>query len=53
MRYLCCIDLTSKLCRDVFYAYGEIEQIQMLGPSFCAFVSYTLREGAEKAAEEL
>lgn len=45
--------ITEQDMRDVFYAYGEIEQIQMLGPSFCAFVSYTLREGAEKAAEEL
>ncbi|KAF8051185.1 hypothetical protein N665_1786s0012 [Sinapis alba] len=39
--------------RDQFYAYGEIESIRILAEKACAFVTYTTREGAEKAAEEL
>ncbi|CAH8282282.1 unnamed protein product [Eruca vesicaria subsp. sativa] len=39
--------------RDQFYAYGEIESIRILAEKACAFVTYTAREGAEKAAEEL
>ncbi|KAL8092284.1 zinc finger CCCH domain-containing protein 40-like [Apium graveolens] len=39
--------------RDNFYAHGEIETIKMVLSRACAFVTYTTREGAEKAAEEL
>ncbi|XP_054817315.1 zinc finger CCCH domain-containing protein 4-like [Prosopis cineraria] len=39
--------------RDHFYAHGEIESIKMVLQRACAFVTYTTREGAEKAAEEL
>ncbi|XP_010521918.1 PREDICTED: zinc finger CCCH domain-containing protein 4-like isoform X2 [Tarenaya hassleriana] len=39
--------------RDQFYAYGEIESIRILPEKACAFVTYTTREGAEKATEEL
>ncbi|KAH7688054.1 pre-mRNA-splicing factor RBM22/SLT11 protein [Dioscorea alata] len=39
--------------RDQFYAYGEIESIRMVLQRACAFVAYTTREDAEKAAEEL
>ncbi|KAG7637882.1 putative transcription factor C3H family [Arabidopsis thaliana] len=39
--------------RDQFYAHGEIESIRILAEKACAFVTYTTREGAEKAAEEL
>lgn len=39
--------------RDHFYAHGEIESIKMVVQRGCAFVTYTTREGAEKAAEEL
>lgn len=39
--------------RDHFYAHGEIESIKMVPQRAIAFVSYTTREGAEKAAEEL
>lgn len=39
--------------RDNFYAHGEIESIKMVLDKACAFVTYTTREGAEKAAEEL
>ncbi|XP_064946783.1 zinc finger CCCH domain-containing protein 40-like [Musa acuminata AAA Group] len=39
--------------RDNFYAHGEIESIRMVLQRACAFVTYTTREAAEKAAEEL
>ena len=39
--------------RDNFYAHGEIESVRMVLQRACAFVTYTTREGAEKAAEEL
>ena len=39
--------------RDNFYAHGEIESVRMVLQRACAFVTYTAREGAEKAAEEL
>ncbi|XP_054797206.1 zinc finger CCCH domain-containing protein 25-like isoform X2 [Prosopis cineraria] len=39
--------------RDHFYAHGEIESIKMVLQRACAFVTYSTREGAEKAAEEL
>ncbi|OMO63239.1 hypothetical protein COLO4_32624 [Corchorus olitorius] len=39
--------------RDNFYAHGEMESIKMVFDKACAFVTYTTREGAEKAAEEL
>ncbi|CAN0880164.1 Zinc finger CCCH domain-containing protein 40 [Linum grandiflorum] len=39
--------------RDNFYAHGEIESVKMVTQRGIAFVTYTTREGAEKAAEEL
>nr|KAJ0197231.1 hypothetical protein LSAT_V11C700371940 [Lactuca sativa] len=39
--------------RDQFYTHGEIESVKMVVQRACAFVTYTTREGAEKAAEEL
>ncbi|CAM8913138.1 unnamed protein product [Rhodiola kirilowii] len=39
--------------RDNFYAHGEIESIRMVLQRACAFVTYTTREAAEKAAAEL
>ncbi|KAJ4952463.1 hypothetical protein NE237_029295 [Protea cynaroides] len=45
--------VTEQDLRDHFYAHGEIESIRMVLQRACAFVSYTTREGAEKAAEEL
>ncbi|KAI3891250.1 hypothetical protein MKW92_002461 [Papaver armeniacum] len=38
---------------DNFYSHGEIESVRMVLQRACAFVTYTTREGAEKAAEEL
>ena len=45
--------VTEQDLRDQFYAQGEIESIRMVLQRACAFVTYTTREGAEKAAEEL
>lgn len=45
--------VTEQDLRDNFYAHGEIESIKMVLQRACAFVTYTTREGAEKAAEEL
>eukprot|EP00250_Pteridium_aquilinum_P021277 c25080_g1_i1 orf=253-1719(-) len=45
--------VTEDDLKDFFYAYGEIESIRLVSQRACAFVSYTSREGAEKAAENL
>ena len=45
--------ITEQDLRDQFYAHGEIESIRMVLQRAIAFVTYTTREGAEKAAEEL
>lgn len=39
--------------KDQFYGYGEVESIRLVAQRACAFISYTTREGAEKAAENL
>ncbi|KAH8963752.1 hypothetical protein BDL97_04G029100 [Sphagnum fallax] len=39
--------------KDQFYGYGEIESIRMVPQRACAFVTYTSREGSEKAADNL
>ncbi|GAA0169270.1 RNA splicing factor [Lithospermum erythrorhizon] len=45
--------ITDQDLRDQFYAHGEIESIKLVPQRACAFVTYTTREGAERAAEEL
>ncbi|KAM7482119.1 hypothetical protein LguiB_006702 [Lonicera macranthoides] len=45
--------ITEQDLRDNFYAHGEIESVKMVLQRACAFVTYTTREGAEKAAEDL
>ncbi|XP_021767596.1 zinc finger CCCH domain-containing protein 40-like [Chenopodium quinoa] len=45
--------VTEQDLRDNFYAHGEIDSIRMVLQRACAFVTYTTREAAEKAAEEL
>ena len=37
--------------RDHFYQYGEIQAIHMVHKQNCAFITYTTRPAAEKAAE--
>ncbi|KAF8393141.1 hypothetical protein HHK36_021382 [Tetracentron sinense] len=45
--------MTEQDLRDYFYSHGEIESIRMVLHRACAFVTYTTREDAEKAAEQL
>jgi len=45
--------ITEEDIRDVFYGFGEICSIKVVPKSNCAFVTYTTREGAEKATEKL
>lgn len=45
--------ITEQDLRDNFYAHGEIESVKIVLQRACAFITYTTREGAEKAAEEL
>lgn len=45
--------ITDQDLRDQFYVHGEIESIHILAQRACAFVTFTTREAAEKAAEEL
>ncbi|KAL0454474.1 UNVERIFIED_CONTAM: Zinc finger CCCH domain-containing protein 40 [Sesamum latifolium] len=45
--------VTEQELRDNFYAHGEIESVKTVLQRACAFVTYTTRESAEKAAEEL
>uniref|UniRef100_A0A0C9RWG2 TSA: Wollemia nobilis Ref_Wollemi_Transcript_8826_1803 transcribed RNA sequence n=1 Tax=Wollemia nobilis TaxID=56998 RepID=A0A0C9RWG2_9CONI len=45
--------VTEDDLKDNFYGYGEIESIRLVLQRACAFVTYTTREGAEKAAENL
>eukprot|EP01018_Ginkgo_biloba_P018433 Gb_38162 [translate_table: standard] len=45
--------VTEDDLKDYFYAYGEIESIRLVLQRACAFITYTSREGAEKAAEQL
>lgn len=39
--------------RDAFYPHGEIKSVKKVDNRNCAFVTYTSREGAERAAKSL
>jgi pre-mRNA-splicing factor RBM22/SLT11 len=39
--------------RSIFYQYGEIESIYLMPRASCAFITYALRAGAEKASSSL
>lgn len=39
--------------RDVFYAYGELTSVRIIHDKNCAFVTYSKREDAERAANAL
>ncbi|KAJ9552363.1 hypothetical protein OSB04_016408 [Centaurea solstitialis] len=45
--------LSEQDIRDHFYAYGQLESVMMVPQRGCAFVTFTTRKGAEKAANEL
>ena len=47
------LPITEKELIDQFYAYGEIQSVQVVAMSNCAFVTYTTREAAETAVEKL
>lgn len=38
---------------DKFYSFGELQSIKVIEHRNCAFVTYTTRGAAERAAEEL
>lgn len=46
-------DISEEDIRDSFYSYGEIKAVRRVESRKCAFVTYTTREAAEKAAEAL
>ncbi|KAL7582146.1 hypothetical protein Lser_V15G46190 [Lactuca serriola] len=45
--------VTEQDLRDSFYTHGEIESVKIVSQRACAFITYTTREGAENAANEL
>lgn len=49
----CCCCCWSFLCRDKFYAFGTLASVKKVDSRSCAFVTYTTREAAEHAAENL
>ena len=44
------INCICYLFRDHFYQYGEVQAINMVHKQGCAFITYTTRQAAEKAA---
>jgi pre-mRNA-splicing factor RBM22/SLT11 len=40
------------LSRDYFYQYGEIRSVTVVPKQSCAFVQFTQRDAAERAAKE-
>jgi len=46
-------DITEEDLNDIFYHFGELKEIKVVPKSNCAFVTYTTREAAEKAADKL
>jgi len=47
------LKLTQDDIKDAMYSFGEIRAIKLAPQQSCAFVTYTTRESAEKAAEQL
>ncbi|XP_065845132.1 pre-mRNA-splicing factor RBM22-like [Oscarella lobularis] len=43
--------VTEKVLRDHFYQFGEIQGISIVPRQNCAFLTYTTRDAAERAAE--
>ena len=44
------LSLSLSLFRDHFYQFGELRNIAMVPRQQCAFINYTTRDAAEKAA---
>ncbi|CAM9993511.1 unnamed protein product [Heterosigma akashiwo] len=45
--------VTQDDLKDVFYQFGELESIRVVPRQSCAFVEYTLRDAAERAAQTM
>ncbi len=45
-------ELIFSLSRDHFYQYGEIRSVTVVPKQSCAFVQFTQRDAAERAAKE-
>jgi len=45
--------ITQEDLLDVFYQFGELTSIRLIPRQRCAFVEYTLRDAAERAAQTL
>ena len=45
-------DITEQDLRDEFYSFGEIASVRVVAFKMCAFVTFTTRAAAEKAAAE-
>jgi len=46
------IDMDEQQLRDHFYQYGEIRSVTVVPKQSCAFVQFTQRDAAERAAKE-
>ena len=45
-------DISEQDLRDEFYSFGEIASVRVVSAKMCAFVTFTTRAAAEKAASE-
>ncbi|CAF1236604.1 unnamed protein product [Rotaria magnacalcarata] len=46
------VDMDEQQLRDHFYQYGEIRSVTVVPKQSCAFVQFTQRDAAERAAKE-
>jgi len=46
------VDIDEQALRDHFYQYGEIRSVAVVPKQSCAFVQFTQRDAAERAAKE-
>jgi len=46
------IDIDEQTLRDHFYQYGELRSVTVVPKQSCAFVQFTQRDAAERAAKE-
>ncbi|GFH09766.1 uncharacterized protein HaLaN_04970, partial [Haematococcus lacustris] len=46
-------EISEEDLRDHFYGFGELAVVRKVDAKSCAFITYTTRASAEKAAEEL
>lgn len=46
-------EISEEDLKDSFYPYGEVKAVRKIETRKCAFVTYTTRDAAEKAAEAL